>query len=83
VPSQIANPHLVGKKYLKINKKLIFQPEDKEEMKDILDMKRVHNRMVQRRKTKGQKNIAFTETKGSTLRKTGPIPPLKSIPSKN
>ncbi|KAK6631829.1 hypothetical protein RUM43_013895 [Polyplax serrata] len=59
-------------------------PEDKREMKDILDLKRVHNRMVQRRKAKGNKNFSFAGTPkhGIKNRLLGPVPPLKSIPPK-
>lgn len=53
-------------------------------MKDILDMKRVHNRMVQRRKAKGKRNMSFTGSPkhGAKSHLTGPVPPLKSIPPK-
>ena len=53
-------------------------------MKEILDMKRIHNRTVQRRKAKENKNVTFAGTpkNGIKNRLLGPVPPLKSIPSK-
>lgn len=54
-------------------------------MKDILDLKRIHNKTVLRRKAKGNKNLTYTGTPkpGVKNRLLGPVPPLKSIPLKS